>query len=407
MEVKPMLPVTEIPPLVVESAGQFSSVFSWHQYRHFQRYLTGLMTDRNVTVSCMAGRFSEPVSQRSLNRFLTEYGWSPMELNSQRLKTLQEDPGMRWHSKGVVVIDDTLIEKSGKLIPGAGRLYDHAGNRFVHAQNLVTSHYADWRKHYPIAFRQYFKEDSREAGEYGFKSKIRLAMDLVDDAESRGVVAGAYVADSWFLCRMLVDHIESYGKNWVMAAKSSLLVWNKKQWTSLSEYAKQTPRELYRRAYAGGTPYWVHTCTVKLKSLDRKVKLAVSYDNKELEGDPLFTVSNVTFWDRNRILRAYCLRHLVETFYRDAKQHLGLEGCQLRTLEGVQRHWTLVFTAYSILKQGVVGSSLCKWLKARLQTIGDGCRYVTNQLLESLVTLVYRLAIKQQTPAEIMKVITM
>ncbi len=402
-----MLPITKIPPIVSESAESFQSVFSWHQNRHFQRYLTGLMTDTNVTVSHMAERFSKPVSQRGINRFLTEYVWSPEKLNKQRLETLQDDPKMRWYSKGVIVLDDTLVEKSGKKIPGAGKLYNHAENRFVHAQCIVTSHYADWRKHYPISFRQYYKEGSKEAQEYGFKTKIQLAMELIDDAEERDVAAKTYVADSWFLCKEVVDHIESYGKNWVMTAKSNLQTWDKNLWVSLSEYASKTPKELYRKAYAGGKPYWVHTHTIKLKSLDRKVKLAISYDNEKLEGDPLFIVSNVTFWDRNRILRAYCLRHLVETFYRDAKQHLGLEGCQLRTLKGAQRHWTLVFTAYSILKQDVVGSGLCKWLKARLQTIGDGCRYATNQLLESLVMLVHRLAIQHQNPAEIMQVITM
>ena len=85
-------------------------------------------------------------------------------------------------------------------------------------------------------------------------------------------------------------------------------------------------------------------------------------------------ISNVKHFDRNRILRYYHLRHLIETFYHEAKQHLGLERRQLRKLKGVHRHWTLVFTAYSILKQGVVGSSLCKLLKTKLQTIGDGCR---------------------------------
>jgi len=355
----------------------------------------------------MAERFREPVSQKSLNRFLTEYVWSPEELNDQRLRVLQDDPKMRWHGKGVIIIDDTLMKKTGKKIPGAGKLYEHTGNRFVHAQNIVTSHYADWRKHYPLSFRQYYKEDSKEAQRYGFKTKIQLAMELIDDAEERGVVAETYVADSWFLCKDIVDYIESHEKNWVIAAKSNLQMWDNNQWISLSEYAGQTPKKLYRRAYAGGEPYWVHTRTVKLKSLSRKVKLVVSYDNEKLGGDPLFIVSNVTFWDRNRILRAYCLRHLIETFYRDAKQHLGLEGCQLRTLKGIQRHWTLVFTAYSILKQGVVGSSLCKWLNARLQTIGDGCRYAANQLLESLVMLVYKLAAQYQTPAEIMRVITM
>jgi len=402
-----MLPITEIPLFVSESAKYFHSVFSWHQNRHFQRYLTGIMTDSNVTVSHMAERFSEPVTQRGLNRFLTEYVWSPEELNKERLNRLQETPTTQWKTKGVVAIDDTLIDKSGKLIPGAGKLYDPTDACFKHAQNIVTSHYADWKINYPLGFRQYYKEDSREAKDYGFKTRIQLACELVTEAIGLGVVAETFVADSSYFCKELADHIESYEKEWVMSAKSDRLVKVNNEWMQLKDYATTVPLEQYHKAEAGGISYWVHTRTLFFKCLGRKVKVAVSYDNPDLSGDPKFLVSNNLRWERNRILRAYSLRHSIEAFYRDAKQHLGLEGCQLRKIEGVHRHWMLVFTAYSILKQSVVESSLTKKLKGALNTLGDGCRYIAHQLLESLVMLVHKLTIQQQTPVEIMKVITM
>jgi hypothetical protein len=402
-----MLPITETPPLVADSAEHFHSVFSWHQNRHFQRYLTGLMTDPNVTVSHMAGRFSEQVSQRGLNRFLTEYVWSLEELNRQRLRMLQESPGTRWKPNGVVGIDDTLVDKSGKLIPGAGKFYDHVDSCYKHAQCIVTSHYADWQVNYPLGFRQYFKEDSKEAKEFGFKTKIRLACELVTESVELEVAADTYVADSLYLCKEFADHVESHDKNWLMAGKSDLLVRVNRDWIQLKDYAVSVPVEQYRMCEAGGKKYWVHTRTLFLKCLGREVKVAVSYDNEKLEGDPKFLITNKLRWERNRILRTYCLRHPVDAFYRDAKQHLGLEGCQLRTIESVHRHWILVFTAYSILKRCVVESSLTKRLKGALNTLGDGCRYVACQLLESLVMLVYQLAIRKQTPKEIMKVITM
>jgi hypothetical protein len=402
-----MLPIVEVPPLVEESVKDFDGFFSFHQNKHFTRYLTGLMTDSNVTVSYMAERFTESVSPRCLNRFLTEYEWDAQEFNNYRIQRLQEDPNMCWHEKGVIVIDDSLIEKTGELIPGAGKFYDHNSNSYVRAQNIVTSHYADWKKHYPLHFQQYYKEDSKESEEHGFQTKIQLAMLLVDESEKLKTPARVYVADSWFFCQELANHIESHNKDWVMAAKSNLLIWDKIKWVSLSNYAPTVPKEQYRKARVAGKTYYVHTRTVKLQSLDRKIKLAVSYDNPDLDGEPKFIVSNVKHFDRNKILRFYYLRHLIETFYRDAKQHLGLEGCQLRKQEGVHRHFTLVFTAYTILKQGVVRSSLCKWLKTRLETIGDGCRFATQQLLEKLVLLIHQLTQQKQTPTQIMQAITM
>ena len=221
------------------------------------------------------------------------------------------------------------------------------------------------------------------------------------------VAADTYVADSLYLCKEFADHVEFYDKNWLMAGKNDLLVRVKGDWIQLKDYAVSVPVEQYKMCEAGGKKYWVHTRTLFMKCLGRKVKVAVSYDNEKLEGDPKFLITNKLRWERNRILRTYTLRQPIDAFYRDAKRHLGLEGCQLRTIGGVHRHWTLVFTAYSILKRCVVESSLTKRLKGALNTLGDGCRYVACQLLESLVMLVYQLAIQKQTPKEIMKVITM
>ena len=74
----------------------------------------------------------------------------------------------RWRRNGVVAIDDTLLPKTGEGIPGAGKLWDHNSNSIVYGQSLVTSHYVDQDKDYPMDFRQYFKQGSPEAVKYGF-----------------------------------------------------------------------------------------------------------------------------------------------------------------------------------------------------------------------------------------------
>lgn len=74
----------------------------------------------------------------------------------------------RWRRNGVVAIDDTLLPKTGEEIPGAGKFWDHNSNSYVYGQSLVTSHYVDRDKDYPINFRQYFKQGSLEAVEYDF-----------------------------------------------------------------------------------------------------------------------------------------------------------------------------------------------------------------------------------------------
>ena len=110
-------------------------------------------------------------------------------------------------------------------MPGAGKLYDHSSGRFVHAQCLVTCHYIDREKD-PLGFRQYFKYGSREAAAHGFKTKVELAMELVDECERLGVAAENYVFDVWFLSKELAGHIQSHGKGWISRLKSNRIVYD-------------------------------------------------------------------------------------------------------------------------------------------------------------------------------------
>ncbi|MEX2723140.1 MAG: transposase [Candidatus Freyarchaeota archaeon] len=149
------------------------------------------------------------------NRFLTQYHWDEDELNQRRLELLQSMKETQWHRNGVVAIDDTLLSKTGEEIPGAEKFWDHNSNSYLYGQSLVTSHYIDLDKDYPIDFRQYFKQGSLEAVKYGFRTKVDLALELVDYCEALGIPVETYVFDAWFLCKKLTNHIESYEKSWV------------------------------------------------------------------------------------------------------------------------------------------------------------------------------------------------
>jgi len=76
-----MLPVMGHPAVVEEFADFFRRIFSWHQFKRFKQYLTGLIAGRNPSVRSMAACQVEAVDQSTLNRFLTTYDWNREELN--------------------------------------------------------------------------------------------------------------------------------------------------------------------------------------------------------------------------------------------------------------------------------------------------------------------------------------
>jgi hypothetical protein len=52
------------------------------------------------------------------------------------------------------------------------------------------------------------------------------------------------------------------------------------------------------------------------------------------------------------------MRWRIETFFRDSKQDLGFEDCEVERTAGASRHWHLLMVAYSALRLGVADSAL-------------------------------------------------
>lgn len=88
-----------------------------------------------------------------------------------------------------------------------------------------------------------------------------------------------------------------------------------------------------------------------VKSLNcfKRVVVSVADNDKK---DRIYLLTN---WSDHvkKIIADYMLRWKIENFHKDAKQHLGLGKVQLRNIEGIKKHWYLVFLAHSLLRLGV------------------------------------------------------
>jgi SRSO17 transposase len=209
-----MLPITEHPPLIKRYGERFARLFSQPSYHHFLNYLTGLMTVPAPNVSRISAWIYQGKDQSSLNRLLTKNDWDSQEVNKGRLNMLQKNKKTAWKKEGVVCIDDTFSEKTGKTMEAVGWYKSHTGEKeYILAHNFVYSHYVDKEAQYPLDFCLYIKEKELERQEISrtFKSKITLAKELVDVSEKRGVTASLYVFDSWYFSKGLTDHIEKIG----------------------------------------------------------------------------------------------------------------------------------------------------------------------------------------------------
>jgi hypothetical protein len=198
-------------------------------------------------------------------------------------------------------------------------------------------------------------------------------------------------------------------------------------WVSLSEWDKTTiPREKFKRVKVRykdkEQTYWCYEANLRMRSLKdaQRVRVVVSYDNPDLEGEPNFYCSNKLDMKADKLLNVYAKRWKIDSFYRDAKQNLGMEDYEMRKIEGVRRHLAMVLIAHTLLVLGPVptttitqqssGSSSNKDTKlvridvaradACLETIGSRCRLAYREVLVSFIALVLKVGRKLKNDAE-------
>jgi len=148
------------------------------------------------------------------------------------------------------------------------------------------------------------------------------------------------------------------------------------------------PPTAYRAVTVGDNTYWTFTLAVRLPGLG-KVRLVVSFKNAELTGTYAVLVSNRVDWNAPRILTLYVQRWPIETFYQDGKGHLGLDEYRMRNAEAIQKHWCLVFVAYSFLHLDCLPSSPTKG-SLPVKTIGEACRQQAQALIEGLILYAHK-----------------
>jgi hypothetical protein len=265
--------------------------------------------------------------------------------------------------------------------------WDHVNHAHTFGHQLVTSQWVSKLFHVPLHYLLYRKEEDVPQGT--FQSKIDLAIQLIEKAVVSEIPFSCVVADNWYFCDKIIKYLVFVGKYWVFASKSNRKIYVNNLWMSLREFAKTLKKEDFRQVTITKNSgkvisVWAFSKTVRMSKVGR-VKIVISYLDEPFKGDPFFLVTNRKEWSAVKILSTYAQRWPIETFYRDAKQNLGLENCELRLLKGIRRHWDLVFLAYTLLQIESLSGPLSKWIKSNVVTIGGKCRIASAEILRSFI----------------------
>ena len=435
------LPIVKIAPIVEKYGQTFAGIFENRcQFQHFANYLTGLITLPNKSMANITRCIVESADKTNLSRFFSESPWTEKAVNDRRVALMNEQT-QAWRKKDdikALSLDDTLCEHVGDLFEYVARHYDHSDGRYPQAHNPVTSHYGCGPVRFPVDLELYRRYDEftnwesavkkcqpdaqipREAKakakfqrqiektllqdpefaqqHAAFQTKLDLACKLIDQAVTHKLDFEVVLFDGWYLAPQVVECARKHHKDWVSVLKKNRNL-ETASFTLKDEHGHPIqladphikvenlvpliPPSAFKPIEIGDKTYWTFTLTVRVGDLG-KVRLVISYANPDLTDTYVVLITNRCDWSAKRIIQTYLRRWPIETFYQDSKQYLGLDDYRMRSAEAFQKHWCLVFVAYSLLHLDCLSVTDKKTL-IPLKTIGEACRQQAQSLIEALI----------------------
>lgn len=451
-----LVPILQPIPVVENMAHNFKTIFANEpEYEQFKNYLSGLVVVERKNFSQIASRMINSADKTNISRFMNNELWSGEELNDERVKLIyQRTKQYDGKKPGYLIFDDTLDEHVGTMFEHIARHYDHSDGSYKLAQNPVTSHYVRGAISFPVTFRTYRNYDkvtdweehfrknfpeikipsqSKErnklkkkyetqllskdkefaAKHVTFKTKITLACELVEDAIRRDLAFSVVLFDAWYLAPELIEVIEKHQKAWISILKpnrklqaNSLKIrdaaGNKTVFEAgeikVEDLINKIPKSAYQAvAVNEETTYWAFSFTAQIAALG-KVRLVISFDDKKCEGNYVILVTRQMHWDAKRIILAYCCRFQIEVFYKDAKQQLGFSDYQCRKQPAIEKHWFMVFCAYSLLKLDMLQAPVYQTWQRKLKTISVAVRRQAQSVIEKLILTAHKILANETDP---------
>lgn len=314
---------------------------------------------------------------QGLQWFLSESTWESDGVNARRLELLGADSKTAPDERGVLVIDEHGDRKWGRKTAHVGKQYLANIGKVQGGVVSVSSLWADEGVYYPLEVEPYTPAHHFEGGKSdpAFRTKLKIAHQLVEQSVQGGVPFKAVVADSFYgedeEFKMALD---SLGAGYVLSLKKSHCWWHKEgdigalweaaeaagwqdedepgRWVKVVRTFRDSHQEQWWALEVEAGPYGPERA---------RRSLVVTTDPKELPTLATWylatnlpapcsereKVSEHPAADLAEVVRLYGLRMWVEQSYKQVKHRLGFSDYQVRSDRAIRRHWQLVCFAFS------------------------------------------------------------
>jgi len=363
------LPIVCIPPVLNQLFEPYQDLFSRPQFEHFRRLTTGLIVSENKTLQEMNDSFGE-CDQSNLNRFVRLSPWDPEELNRLRLRQVKDT--LRLKKKGILIMDESLLHKTGRTMEFAAMHRSGVTKRLEWGHMVVNSFYTDTDSNsFPVRTDLYIKEKDCRKHRRTFKTKRQLAIEHIDYALAQGLPADLAMVDAGYEGSEFTQEIRARGLDYLIGVRTSTKVSiDRQKRMAIAEHLATLTDSDFRALVTSEKAYFYHVVRVSIRAIGC-VKLVITYAHGD-EGNIKCYTTNLNEKDET-IMKLLVKRWEIECFHRDAKQHLGLESYQVRKGRGMQTVALTILAAYTLV---ILAARILKTQLRALKTVGETCRYL-------------------------------
>ena len=390
-------------PMFEKFYKKFDHIFSEPAQRHnFRLYCSGLMLEIKRKNIWYISEHIIGSDYQPMQHFMSDAPWPENTLNDQRIDMLESNRPTKSCDDGYIIIDDTGNPKSGDATHATSRQWIGSLGKVDRGQVVVTSHYADSRKDWPIDHRPYMtqkwvdKHNERLGKEvYVFKSKLQLGLELVDDILRRGTQFSHLLVDGWYgNSPDFIKGVESRECLYTTSLYANRRVYfrfpgeKNREEHSVKDVATTLREDAfcerqYTKANGQGCTVYVAEMMMKIKNLPGKRRVLMvkpTPEEKDMRNIDVL-MSNDTLSDTPSILRGWSFRDAIDKFYLRGKDDLGFDQYQVRDDKPIRRHWYMVFLMYSFIIWHRQCGSFRKWCTHTCQTFGQLLDVIHTKLM--------------------------
>lgn len=361
------VPVIETPKELRESLEDYRCIFTKPQFNHFRNLITGLIVSDNKTIQEINDCFGEK-DQSSLNRFMTCSDWDEKEVEQVRINQIKR----KNLSKGFMIVDPTMLHKTGKHIEKANYHYSGTTKEKEWGHLLVNSLFCNEEISFPINADFYLRKEDAD-NKHKFRTSREICMEHINYAVKNNLPIETVLIDSGLYADYVLQHIIDKELKFVVGINiTTKISINKEKRRSIREYLSSLENKNYKKFKINDGIYFIHSIEIYLRRVG-KVKLLISYKKGDEKVIKIY-VTNILNKTDEELMNILLKRWNVEILHRDSKQHLGLEDYQVRKFGAIQKVVRAVLVAYTQIALNVE-QKILEPLKRSLETIGESCRF--------------------------------